>query len=97
VAILSVDDGSTQREFPELPIDGIVRWSPDGSALDYIESQDGSSNIWRRPLDGGPPRQLTRLSEDRLIYFAWSRKGHRLAYIRGRAESDVVLFHRRRR
>ncbi len=94
VAILSFQDGRVRKEFPGLPISGPVRWSPDGSALDYIDSRSKVPDIWRQSLAGGPPRQLTHVPEDGIIYFAWSGNGSKLAYIRGRAESDVVLFHR---
>jgi Tol biopolymer transport system component len=98
VAILSLENGVVLKEFSELPINGFkstpVRWSPDGSALDYVAVQGGSSNIWRQPLNGGAPRQLTRSAEDSIIYFAWNRSGTKLAYIRGRADSDVMLFRR---
>lgn len=93
VAILSAEDGTIQQQFPRLPISGIVRWSPDGSALDYVDTKNGASNLWRQPLAGGAPQQLTH-SEDKIIYFAWCRNGTKLAYVRGRTESDVVLFHR---
>lgn len=98
VAILSVANGQVLKEFPDLPIDASrstpVRWSPDGSALDYVASTGGSSNIWRQPLSGESPRQLTAPGEEKIIYFAWNMNGTQLAYIRGRAESDVMLFSR---
>ncbi|MGA8027270.1 MAG: protein kinase [Bryobacteraceae bacterium] len=94
VAILSIEDGTVLKEFPQLPITGPARWSPDGSALDYLDSRGGVSNVWRQFLSGGAPRQLTNLSEDGVIDFAWSQNGSKLAYIRGRAESDAVLFYR---
>jgi len=94
VAILSASDGGIQRQFPQLPITSVLRWSPDGSALDYVDVQNGVSNLWRQSLSGGPAQQLTHLGEDNIIYFAWSRDGTKLAYVRGRAESDVVLFQR---
>jgi len=98
VAILALTNGAVLKEFPQLPISSPnstpVRWSPDGSALDYVAVQGGSSNIWRQPLSGGAPRQLTRSAEDRIVYFAWNSSGTKLAYIRGRADSDVMLFRR---
>lgn len=98
VAILSLATGEILKEFPELPINASkstpVRWSPDGSALDYVATTGGSSNIWRQPLDGGTPRQLTAPGEDQIIYFGWNPNGTRLAYIRGRSASDVMLFRR---
>ena len=98
VVILSLSDGSLQREFPQLPTDSPVRWSPDGRSLDYIDSRSGTSNIWRQPVNGGPARQLTRFSSKEEVQdFAWSRNGDKLAYIQGHAQSDVILFHTTRR
>lgn len=99
VAILSLANGTVLKEFPEIPTGGSkspvpVRWSPDGSALDYISMEGGSSNVWRQPRNGGAPRQLTTPGEDKIIYFAWDLNGTKLAYIRGRADSDVMLFRR---
>jgi len=98
VAILSFADGSVVKEFSQLRASSSrwtpVRWSPDGSALDYVAMEGGSSNIWRRPLSGGEARQLTASGEDNIIYFAWNLSGTKLAYIRGRADSDVMLFRR---
>jgi eukaryotic-like serine/threonine-protein kinase len=94
VAILSLADGSLQREFPQLPTDSVVRWSPDSLSLDYIDAKSGSSNLWRQPLNGGRARQLTRFSSKEEIQdFAWSLNGDKLAYIQGHAESDVILYH----
>jgi TolB protein len=98
VAVLSLSDGSLQHEFPQMPTESPVRWSPDGRALDYVDTRDGHSNLWRQPLNGGRPRQLTHfLSAEQVQDFAWSRNGDKLAYIQGRAESDVILFHANRR
>ena len=36
-----------------------VRWSSDSTSLTYIDTRSGVSNLWRQPLDGAPPRQLT--------------------------------------
>jgi len=106
VAVLSLSDGSLRKEFPQLPtaspagspVASPVRWSPDGLALDYVDTRDGHSNIWRQPLNGGRPRQLTHfVSTEEVEDFAWSRNGDKLAYIQGRAESDVILFRANRR
>jgi len=50
------------------------------------------SNIWRQPLDGSAPRQLTHFTSDRIFSFAWSRDGKRLAVSRGTVSGDVVLI-----
>ncbi|HEU4688530.1 MAG TPA: hypothetical protein VFS23_09225, partial [Vicinamibacterales bacterium] len=70
-----------------------VHWLPDGSGLAYIDART-QSDIWVQPLDGAPPRQLTRFPADRqqIWDFAWSADGKRLAVARARIASDIVLF-----
>jgi eukaryotic-like serine/threonine-protein kinase len=70
----------------------IVRWTPDGSALTYVDSRSGVSNIWSQPLDGGQPTQLTDFKSDLIFAFEWSRDWKQLACARGIMTSDVVLF-----
>jgi Tol biopolymer transport system component/DNA-binding winged helix-turn-helix (wHTH) protein len=70
----------------------ILRWSPDGRALTYIATRQGVSNIWSKPIDGGPPRQLTSFTADRIFRFAWTRDGKFLACERGMVINDAVLI-----
>lgn len=97
-AILSLPAGDVVKDLPGLPMNGSrstpVRWSPDGAALDYVLTNAGSSNIWRQPLNGAAPRQLTAPGEDSILYFAWNPDGTKLAYVRGKADSDVMLSRR---
>ena len=73
-----------------------LRWSADGKALTYHLHQNGIDrngidNIWRQPLAGGPPRQLTNSDSNQIFSFAWSRNGQ-LALSRGVETRDVVLI-----
>ena len=70
----------------------MVRWSPDGRALTYIATRQGVSNVWSKPIDGGPARQLTSFTSDRIFRFAWSRDGKFLACERGMIINDAVLI-----
>jgi eukaryotic-like serine/threonine-protein kinase len=79
-------EGMAQPEF------SILRWSPDSRALTYIATQQGVSNIWSKPIDGGPARQLTNFTTDRIFRFAWSRDGKFLACERGMIINDAVLI-----
>ena len=73
-----------------------VLWSPDGSALTYVETTNGVSNIWSQPLSHGqlhgPAQQLTKFVSDLIFWFAWSHDGKQLAICRGSVRSDVVLL-----
>jgi hypothetical protein len=78
----------TQQRIPSLGR-GSPKWAPTGRALAY--SIDG--NIWIDALDGSPPQQLTRFSDDRRIQdFAWSHDGSRLAVVRFTTSTDIVLL-----
>lgn len=67
-------------------------WAPDDSGLDYVVTRNGVSNIWRQPLTGGRPVQITRFSVGRVFSFAWSPNGRWLSLGSGVNRSDVVLM-----
>jgi Tol biopolymer transport system component len=90
IALVPFEGGQPAKVFA-LP-SSIVRWAPDGSALTYVDSRSGVSNIWSQPLDGGPPVQLTNFKSDLIFAFEWSRDGRQLACARGIVTSDAVLF-----
>jgi Tol biopolymer transport system component len=69
-----------------------LRWSPDGDALDYVDVKGGVGNIWSRPLDGGPPRQLTHFEDKYIDDFAWAPDGKTVAAIRRNHTWSVVLL-----
>jgi len=73
-------------------------WPPAGNAVDYMRQIDGVENIWRMPIDGGEPRQLTHFTTPGLHSFVLSNDGSTFFYTRMvETTSDVVLitnFHR---
>ncbi|HXB73650.1 MAG TPA: protein kinase [Candidatus Acidoferrales bacterium] len=71
-------------------------WTPDGSALTYTANVAGTSQIWLQPVDGTPPRQLTRFGSDTIYSWAWSSDGKRLALSRGSTNSDAVLIRQKK-
>ncbi len=97
LGILPFNGGPPVKSFevpPGVSFQSLVRWTPDGSALAYIVSRDGVSNIWTQPLDGGPARQITNFKSDHIFWFEWSADGRQLGVSRGAITSDVVMIRR---
>jgi Tol biopolymer transport system component len=44
-----------------------LRWTPDGSAIAYIDDRSGTRNVWAVPAGGGEPKQLTDFNTDQLF------------------------------
>jgi TolB protein len=68
------------------------RWAPDGKALDYLLTREGVSNLWRQPLAGGPPKQITNFKSDQIFSFDWSHDGKQLLLARGTTSRDVIMI-----
>ena len=69
-----------------------LQWTRDGRAIYYIALNNGVSNIWRQPVDGSPPGQVTQFTTGRSFNFSYSADGKQLALSRGSLDSDVVLI-----
>jgi Tol biopolymer transport system component/DNA-binding winged helix-turn-helix (wHTH) protein len=69
-----------------------LRWSPDGSGLDYFLTNKGVGNIWRQPVPKGLPRQVTNFTSGQIFSFDWSLDGRQLYVARGSISSDIVLI-----
>ena len=93
IAIVSLERGEIVKIL-DRPPDSYppYGWTADGSAVMYIRTRDGISNIYSRPLDGRPPKQVTDFNSDQIFQFAWSRDGKNLLCARGVETSDVVLI-----
>lgn len=92
MALLGMEGTGGFKIFESSPSDDTpLSWSPDGKSLDYILTANGVGNIWRQPVDGGPPTQVTRFASDELYAFAWSRD-RRLACARGTTTRGTVLI-----
>jgi eukaryotic-like serine/threonine-protein kinase len=69
-----------------------VRWTLDGTGLDYFLTNKGVGNIWRQPVPKGVPRQVTNFTSGQIFSFDWSSDGKQLYAARGSALSDIVLI-----
>ena len=97
MGIFSFEGGNPIKVFPvqrsalpPVPAPNYLRWNADGSAVLYLDTRDGVSNIWSQPLSGEAPTQITDFKTDRIFSFDWSRDGKQLAVARGRQSSDIV-------
>ena len=93
IAIVPVAGGQAVR-FVDIPYypGQVVRWTPDGSALTYLDSKDGGFNIYSLPLGGGPPKALTGFKGEQIFFFDWSRDGKQIACLRGTKIRDAILI-----
>jgi Tol biopolymer transport system component/DNA-binding winged helix-turn-helix (wHTH) protein len=66
-----------------------IRWTPDGASLTY---RDWNNGIWRQSLEGGEPKRLAGLPEEKLYAYGWSPDGKQFAFTRGTEIRDVVLI-----
>jgi Tol biopolymer transport system component len=95
IAVIPIDGGGPTKTY-DLQTDSIaspdIVWSADGQSLIYNVVRDNVSNLWRRPLSGGPATQVTDFKSDLIITFAWSRDGKQLVCTRGSSIRDAVLI-----
>ncbi len=71
-------DSAPRRLLPDDVSGHHPRWSTDGEAVLFLSSQSGSAQVWRQPLDGGDPVQVTDLPLD-VSAFLVSPTGQALA------------------
>ena len=70
-----------------------VRWSQDGESLLFITGDEKlTMQLWRQPLAGGPPQQITKLDGQSVFRFALAPDGKQLAYEAGRDIDDLYLI-----
>jgi hypothetical protein len=92
LAVTRIDGNGGFTTFPRSYRDETtISWSPDGKGIDFVMRVNGAGNIWRQPLKGGSPVQITHFDRDDLIRFAWSRDG-RLLCTRGNTAHTAILI-----
>jgi eukaryotic-like serine/threonine-protein kinase len=100
LAVLPIEGGKVRYYFdlpsgitapPDLTLPGF-RWSPDSLSILYVNTEKSVSNLWRQPVDGSPPKQLTNFTSDRIFWFDVSPASGELVYTSGQYLNDGVLI-----
>jgi TolB protein len=99
MALMPFEGGAPTKIFPtQITLAGkpfyslLLRFSPDGSAVNFIKTEKGAANIYSQPLDGKPVRRITNFKRGEIFYFDISPDGSRIALARGSHSSDVMLI-----
>jgi TolB protein len=98
IGVVSFDGGDILKSFalpfhrPHGYSKDAVQWSPDGQAIDFIAFRGQACNIWRQPLEGSQPFQLTNFTDQQIFNFAYSPDGKNVGLSRGTYSRDVVLL-----
>lgn len=93
IAVLSWDGGRPQMAFAlPYPYNQVIRWTPDGNALTYLDRSEGVYNIWRQPLDRTAPTPITTFTEDVIFHYDWLVDEGQLIASRGAKTRHIVLI-----
>ena len=92
LGLIDFATGQTLKTIDIPPTNQNLKWTPDGRSVLYVEARSGVSNIWSRPIDGSPPRQLTNFKSDLIFAFDLANDGKQMALSRGNISNDVVLI-----
>jgi Tol biopolymer transport system component/C-terminal processing protease CtpA/Prc len=68
-------EGGAKHAFP--------MWSPDGASISYMSDESGAENLWRIPVAGGAPTQLTHFTSGRLLWPSIAYDGASIVFERG--------------
>ncbi|MBD0372636.1 MAG: PD40 domain-containing protein [Pyrinomonadaceae bacterium] len=70
----------------------ILKWTPDGKGIAFVNAENGVYNLREIPVAGGEMKQLTDFKSGTIFWFAWSKDGKQLALARGQRVGDAVMF-----
>jgi len=93
VTVLPAAGGEPIRSF-EMPnaYSQEYRWSIDGRDLYYLVTKEGVANIWKQPVAGGTPSQVTYFKEDTIYSYELSHDGKHMVLSRGASYRDMVAI-----
>ena len=95
VAVRPLESNEQIRTFDFAPLDVLV-WTPDGAGLVYKLSTgpNPKTTLWRQPVAGGKSQPFAGVSPETIYSANWSPGGEKLAFIRGREVTNIVILKR---
>ena len=75
--------GGYTRLIPSDAKHAFPMWSPDGGVIYYMSDASGAENIWRTPLAGGAPQQVTHFTDGRVLWLTIGYDGKSIVFERG--------------
>lgn len=57
-------------------------WKPSSAAFYYVDGSDGVGNLWESPVGKGSPKQLTKFTDDGVVFPSISRDGSTIIFRR---------------
>lgn len=87
-------DGGTPKRLFEVPknISASLGIRPGTNEISYVLTTNGVSNVYTRPVSGGPERRYTDFDEHLIAAYAWTPDGRSVVVCRGQLRSDVVIL-----
>jgi len=100
IAYVDSNGGNDIRRFAvdaQLIPDGKTapQWSGDGKYIYFVRLREGASNIWKQPIDGSEPTQVTHLKSGRIYNFTFSPDESQVALSYGPFSRDIVQINYR--
>ncbi len=94
IAAVPFEGGPRVKTFdiPPTVSSRILRWTPAGDGIAYVDTRNTASNIWVQPFFGGAPKQVSNFNSDHVYYFNWSPNGTQVAIARGDQIRNVVMI-----
>ena len=74
--------GGYRRLLPGGAKHAFPMWSPDGASLSYMSDESGAENLWRAPVAGGAPTQLTHFTTGRVLWPSIAYDGRAIVFER---------------
>lgn len=93
IRVRNVSDNSIYKDF-EITGNSLIRFTPDSKSFIYNVSdviRDGG-DLWIQSLEGGAPKPLIELKNEKIYWANFSKDGKTLFYTKGKTTSSAVLL-----